>query len=58
MLLASQTHVLRPRANLATVLVCLAPLIGGKRSAVMLEDTVGYVWLTRICSRHDRHIAT
>lgn len=39
LVLASQTHVLRPRANLATVLVCLAPLVGAAMIAISrLED--------------------
>lgn len=39
LVLASQTHVLRPRANLATVLVCMAPLVGAAMIAISrLED--------------------
>lgn len=39
LLLGSQLHVLRPRANLASVLVCLAPLLGAALIAVSrLED--------------------
>lgn len=37
--LASQTHVLRPRANTTAVILCLAPLIGATMVAVSrLED--------------------
>lgn len=39
LLLASQTHVLRPRANMAVVLLCLVPLLGAALIAVSrLED--------------------
>jgi len=37
--LASQTHVLRPRANLSAVLLCLTPLVGAAMIAISrLED--------------------
>ena len=58
MLLASQTHVLRPRANLATVLVCLAPLIGGKRYSYTLWSEERASMADRGNSGHDRHFAT
>lgn len=39
LLLASQTHVLRPRANMAVVLLCMVPLLGAALIAVSrLED--------------------
>ncbi|CAK4032562.1 diacylglycerol pyrophosphate phosphatase 1 [Lecanosticta acicola] len=39
LLLASQLHVLRPRANLATVILCMAPLVGAAMIAISrLED--------------------
>ncbi|KAK4507017.1 hypothetical protein PRZ48_000751 [Zasmidium cellare] len=39
LLLASQTHVLRPRANMTVVLLCLVPLLGAALIAISrLED--------------------